>query len=311
MKNISKKLISIILALVTLIALLPMNAMAAGEDIAAEIERVYQEAKRSAGGVSSFNGWCGAYVGRQLEVMKVNTTYIGTNGNQAYDTYKGVKKTSGGYDVHAYPASSYSLQSALNTISNNGKTTVRNILVGFERGSGEAGVYGHAVVIHQISGGVVWFSESFGVTLNGKYYPEGSPISCTIQEFCDYYGSWTQLDGVIWFRNYLKECTYYPSYAAHVTISKNGAVYVKSQPCSRSTYSRSEDLSKVYRSERLPVLGLYRNTQGNYFYAILLNNGTVGYIFAGDARVTDPTYSIEGYDSVDGRTIVQGYRYVN
>lgn len=59
------------------------------------------------------------------------------------------------------------------------------------------------------------------------------------------------------------------------------------------------------------MVGLYRNTVGSYFYAIRLANGTVGYIFAGDARVIDPTYSINGYDSVDGRTIVKGYRYVN
>lgn len=311
MKKYIIKIIATVMTMTLLLGMMPMGAHAAGDDIESQIRTVYETAKRNAGGVSSFNGWCGAYCGRTLEALGVTSGFVGANGNQMYDTYANQNKTTGGYDVNVYPASKYNLQSALNAITNNGKNTVSNILVAFGKGAGTDGaLYGHAVVIHQISGGTVWFSESFGVTLGGKYYPEGSPISCSISQFCSYYNSWTQLDGVIWFRNYLKECSYFPSYAKHVTISKNGTVYVKSVPCSRSTYSRSDDLAQVYRNERFIVLGLYKNTAGNYFYAIRLANGTVGYIFAGDARVIDPTYSINGYDS-DGRTIVRGYRYVN
>lgn len=114
-----------------------------------------------------------------------------------------------------------------------------------------------------------------------------------------------------WHYNYLKLCTYYPCYAKSVELTKSGTVYIKSFPCSRGTYSRSEDMAKGHRGENYPVLGLYLNTQGNYFYALRMPNGTVGYIFAGDAMVVNPTHSIDGYDSVDGRSLIRGYLYIN
>lgn len=299
---IAKKITCFILAIITLIALLPTTAMAAGDNIAADIERVYMEAKRAAG-LNSFSGWCGAYVGHQLKVMGINKTFIGSNGNQAFDTYKGQKKTTGDFYIDAYPASTYSLKQALNKISDNGSKTVRNILVGFEKGAGEDGArFGHAVVIHQIGGGTVWFSESFGVNLNGKYYPEGSPISCSIQQFCAYYGSWTVYEGLIHFKTYMDLCEFYPS-VRQVQVRKSTTF--KSLPCSRGTASESGDIRKARNGEIVTVIGLFRNSVNNYWYAVKVD-GKLCYLFAGDAARLNDRLPDNQYDSTTGYNLYKG-----
>ena len=167
--------------------------------IVQQIRDTYSNAL-SLSGRSSFNGYCGAYVSWQLASLGINTNYIGGNGNTQFDNYKNLTVTTGGYPVSAYPASSYSLNAALNSISQNGTADVYNILIGFEQGSGEAGrLYGHTCFIHAIIGGTVYFSESYAGTICGAYHTEGDPISCSIDAFCNYYGSWTVLDGVIHF----------------------------------------------------------------------------------------------------------------
>ena len=265
----------------------PMGASTS--EITQQIKDTYRAALNKAGR-SSFNGYCGLYVNWQLVVLGINTSYVGANGNQEFDNYKDMSKSSGGYSITAYPASSYSLSSALNAISSNGTKDVYNILVGFETGSGSDGaLYGHTCFIHAIIGGTVYFSDSFSVTIGGSTYSEGSPIACSIATFSSYYNSWTTLDGLIHFSSgsYLDQCTSYPSYL-ELTV-KSGAL--KSLPCSSSTNAESITLRDNVVGEKLTAIGMYKNTANNYWYKVTVD-GKTGYVWAGDVTVSKKLSSI-------------------
>ncbi len=162
-----------------------------------QISSTYKNAKKRAR-VKSFKGKCGRYVGMQLVVLGINTKYIGSNGNRAFDIYKNKTETSGGYKITAYPARKYSLKKALTTIASE-DPHARNILVGFEKGTSKAGKrYGHVLFIHGIENGKVYFSDSYAQTVNGRRYKEGEPIVCSIDTFVQRYKKY-KLDGVIHF----------------------------------------------------------------------------------------------------------------
>lgn len=164
-----------------------------------QIKNTYSVIKKMAN-KKTFNGLCGLYAGCTVKALGITTDANTQNGKDQYDVYKNLTKTSGGYKVNAYGAADYSLKSALNAVSNNGKTNVKNILVGFHTGSGADGQkYGHVVFIHAIVDGKVYFSESFSARVAGKTYAEGAPIVCTIDQFASYYGNWTTFEGIIHF----------------------------------------------------------------------------------------------------------------
>jgi|GEM_PF-2889296 len=227
-----KKLVSLLLAVVMTLGLVPFGAMTDGLDtrsvpaaveevssaacgmadfalaqegktaneIIQQIKDTYTAAKQLNGG-NSFNGWCGNYVGYQLQVLGINTSCVGGNGNNQFDYYCNKTQTTGGYGIVAYPSSSYSITSALNEMCSSGN--VYNILVGFTTGWGSDGqLYGHVMFIHAIIDGTVYYSESF----SGTYGNEGAPISCTISQFASRYGQRVSdgyniliLDGLIHF----------------------------------------------------------------------------------------------------------------
>lgn len=58
--------------------------------------------------------------------------------------------------------------------------------------------YGHTCFIHAIIDGKVYFSDSQTVKIGQKEYPEGTPVSCTIEEFGRFYEPWT-FEGTIHF----------------------------------------------------------------------------------------------------------------
>lgn len=148
---------------------------------------------------SSFEGYCAFYVNTQLYLLGINRQYVAGNGNEEWENYRYLDKTNGGYEVHAYGAYYDSLTSSLETISGNGTRNVYNILIGFQRGVTTAGrKYGHTCFIHAIIDGKVYFSDSQTVEINGKEYPEGTPVACTIKEFGEFYEPWT-FEGAIHF----------------------------------------------------------------------------------------------------------------
>ncbi len=166
-------------------------------ELIAQIRETYKAAKK-ASRVKSFKGKCGAYVARQLVLLGVNKKYVGSNGNRAFDIYRAMKETTGGYAITAYPAKKYTLKAALEAIAAE-DPHARNILVGFEKGTSKAGKrYGHVLLIHGIENGKVYFSDSYAQTVEGKRYKEGEPIVCSIDTFVKLYKKY-KLDGVIHF----------------------------------------------------------------------------------------------------------------
>ena len=58
--------------------------------------------------------------------------------------------------------------------------------------------YGHALFIHGIENGMVYFSDSYAQKVNGVRCKEGAPIVCSVDTFANLYKRY-KLDGVIWF----------------------------------------------------------------------------------------------------------------
>ena len=272
-----RRLLSLVLAIFLAASVLlpaPVTAAANGPDeIKQQIRRVYKKA-RSYFGRDSFDGYCGMFVSGQLYFLGISTSMIGGDGNQQYDTYSRMKYTSGGYRVKAYPARAYTLRKALDDITDNGTRDAYNILVGFEKTKSTLGKrYGHASVIHAILDGTVYFTESYDVRLGGKTYPEGAPISCSIAEYCRYFESTTtQFDGVIYFglKTYTEKCKIYSSsFSGSVTEG----YLLRSQPCEETVDEKSEPVLQADAGDQLTVTGLYLNTEGEYWYQVICDQG--------------------------------------
>lgn len=255
-------------------------------DIEKQIRRVYQQAREHYGR-SSFHGYCGGLVNAELYYLGITNKVLGNNGNQAYDYFCGQTITNGGYRVRAYSPSRYTLEQALNAITENGTKDVYNVLVGFQATHSAAGSrYGHAVVIHAILDGVVYYMESYDVNLNGKRFPEGTPVHCTISEFAAYYKRTTvSLDGVIYFgtKSYADLCRIYPSY---LTVTADGGAALRSQPCEANVDASSQHIRTLEAGEILTATSLYLNTDGEYWYQI----GDEGYVLAGQTQVGELLY---------------------
>lgn len=167
------------------------------DQLIARIEQTYDEARYLAGR-RNFSGKCSTLVNCSTLALGIQNVRFDGDGRDEYDLYNNVSRTDGGYDVVRYPAEEYSLEQALNAISENGARDVYNIIVGFEGGrTASSSKYGHTCFIHGIVDGMVYYCESYGLYLNGTYYPEGEPIVCSIWQFADYYGKWAYFEGVI------------------------------------------------------------------------------------------------------------------
>ena len=269
-----------------------------GEELVQRVSDTYYaslEYVRSTTGNPSFNsfdGLCATLVDCEMVVVGINTDRLYGNGNVQYDNYAGREMTSGGYAINKYPAANYSLASALNAISNNGTKDVYDILIGFETGYGtEGALYGHCVYIHGILQGQVYFCESFGCWVGGRYYNEGDVIVCSIDAFCAYYNGWTTLDGVIHFTKtptYISECIAYPTYGTIQVTNDNANIM--DRPCSTKTDSNAVLLESGKLYEEYTVTELYENTAGNFWYEIIISNGSTGYIYSGNCAFITGLY---------------------
>ena len=157
-----RRWIALILLLSMFCSVLPIQTKAAEskeERIKTLISTTYSRALRRLG-ASSFLGYCGRAVNNQLYYLGIDTKVIGCDGKDEFEKYREMEITSGGYPCRAYPASKYTLESALNEISANGTRDVYNILVGFETTTSEAGQkFGHTLLIYAILDGIVYFAE--------------------------------------------------------------------------------------------------------------------------------------------------------
>lgn len=265
-----KRILSAVLALLIFATVLmpdsaPVSA-ATESEIKKQIKRTYNKAL-SYFGRDSFDGYCGSLINAQLYILGITSGIVHNNGNEEYDEYCDQDVTSGGYRVKAYPARRYTLREALLAITKNGTQDAYNLLVGFERTKSVAGRrYGHAVFVHAIFDGMVYFVESYDVKLNGSYYDEGTPIICSIEDFCNYYASTTvELDGVVEFglKNYEARCE---RYSANLTAVVTAATSLMSQPCTQAIDDGSKVIRLVSVDEELTVVGLYLNDEGEYWY---------------------------------------------
>ncbi len=275
--------ISFLLALILLVSCVPTPASASAEEISVsavqnQIKTIYRQALRRTGR-SSFHGYCGTIVGWQIYLLGIDTSLHITDGNEMYDLYSKSNTTSGGYRTKKYPASSYTLEEALNAITNNGTKNAYNIMVGFQRTNTTAGrIYGHAVMIHAIIDGRVYFMECYNMTVGGKYWAEGSAVSCTIKEFCNYYNRWTTLEGVLEFglKNYAGVCLQYPS-SMQAIVESDVALYA--EPCDPGVYDVEPTEESLTAGQTVKVTALLQTPGGSFWYELDCN-GTTRYVRA-------------------------------
>lgn len=273
------RVISLLLVMALAIVWIPTTASAAGADAQAiqkQIESTYRSAQWGSG-KSSFNGYCGSLVNWQTYILGIDQNLYGCDGKNEYDLYSQLGMTTGGYRVKSYPASQYTLKEALNAITKNGTVDAYNIMVGFQRTNTQQGsIYGHAMLIHGIIDGVVYFMECYSTSLGGRYWPEGAAISCSIDTFCDYYNRWTVFDGIAYFglKTYADACETYPA-DMYAIARENLSVY--EEPFD-SQYSQAEKLEKTFiLGQMVRVRNLLKTPEGDFFYQIEFD-GQTGYV---------------------------------
>ncbi len=301
--------ISALLALALLFLLLPAPTETAAAAVTApQIEQQIRTAYRhslGASGRENFNGYCGTLVSWQLYYLGIESRATARDGKDHFDQYRGKTTTSGGYQVRSYPATQYTLRTALDTITKGGTENVYNLMVGFQKTNTAAGsVYGHALVVHAILDGVVYFVECFNASIAGRYWAEGQAIYCTIEEFCQYYDRWTVFEGVAYFgvKNYADLCREYPCHMEAMVLQDTPVYW---EPVDPGVNEPQADRSMV-SGQWIQITGLYQTPQGNYWYAVDCD-GQTGYVpadklkpekaVAGDVAVTKlrvPTYIHKG-----------------
>lgn len=289
-----KRLLCSALALAMTLLLIPMPAAAAApdsSDLTTQIRDVYLAALRATNRYS-FHGYCGSMVNWQLYLMGIDTQVYGRNGNDEYDLYASMDVTTGGYKVQRYPATTYTMTEALNAITENGTVDAYNLMVGFQWTHTEAGSrYGHAMVIHGIVDGLVYFSESYSTSLGGQYYPEGAPIVCDIDTFCDYYRDWTVFEGIIYFglKSYAQVCDTYPA-GMYAMAPRDLALY--SEPCDPGIYDAAPTDRILEAGSVVKISSILRTPEGALWYEFRAE-GMVAYL-----PVEDLVYHAECIDDV-------------
>lgn len=305
-----KRIVTAVIALILLVSGFAMSANAAaankGTALRQKITQTYKRL-RASNGYNSYHGYCGKMAAYTLYHLGVDKRVNVHNGKDEYDAYKNLSVTTGGYKVSTYPASKYSLEEALNAISEGGTRDVYNLLVGFQRTNTAAGQkFGHAVVIYGILDGKVYFTESFATSLGGQ---EGTPVVCTIKEFADSYNRWTTFEGIIYFgtKSYVDFCAYYPA-DLYVQTTESVPVYNIPSDANVNGYT-AKQTATILPYERIEVSGLYENGQAQRFYEIRYN-GTIGYIEANKTslvRINTHKINASGFNAPSALQVGKSY----
>lgn len=270
-----KRLLALLVAVsIIFCGILPSGAsaevMSEAERISAQIKTTYRKTLYHTGR-SSLNGLCGLMTCTQLYVLGINAYPETYDGNNIYDAYLLQDVTTGGYKVKTYSAKSYGLEEALNIITNGGTKNAYNLVVGFQWTNTQAGArFGHAVLVHAILDGQVYFVEGFYTSLAGN---AGNVIVCSIDEFVKFFNDWTSFEGIVEFGTsaYADFCKAYP---VNRVISAQQGAKLFSQPAPDGQVT-SQVLRSVLPGERLQAVGLYENDHGIYY---CVDNGD-GYAF--------------------------------
>lgn len=242
-------------------------------------EASYALSQKTAGR-SSFQGYCGLMASHQLYNLGLNKTLVVKNGNNQFDYYLPLEMSSGGYYINAYPSEEYTMENAINAVSDFGNKDVFNILVCFQWTNTEAGSkFGHVMLINGIVDGYVYFMESFMT----PFGPEGAVLICSIDEFVKYYDSWTLFEGLIHFGDgeYSEVC---PTISTDLQVMARFDSLLRSQPA-RLGKKGSELVREVSAGERFRAIAVCKDTQGEYYK--LLVDGQEAYISTAAVSVVD------------------------
>lgn len=270
------RIISLLLVVAMMFLLIPAPMAGAVAITPAEIKQqirtAYLQALRGSG-KSSFHGYCGSLVSWQTYSLGIDKKVYACNGNDQYDMYVNMGKTTGGYSVKGYPASKYTLLGALNAVSHNGTQDVYNLVVGFQKTNTTAGQrYGHALLVHAIIDGIVYFVEGFDSHVAGKFYAEGQPITCTIEEFAVYYDRWTVFDGIAYLglKTYADLCT---SYSTSMKAMATADGYIYEEPGDPGIHE-PEAVEKLHSGQWLNVTALLKTPNGKFWYQVEIGRYT-------------------------------------
>lgn len=270
-----KRILALLLAAALMLGhfLVPARAEELTEDerLRQQIRTVYYRTLY-ASGKKSLNGYCGLMTALQLWKLGITRGSESHDGNDFYDAYLNQDITSGGYKVKTYSGATHSMEEIFDIITCCGRRDVYNIVVCFQWTNTQAGQrFGHAVLVHAIVDGKVYFTEGFQSSIGGA---AGRPIVCSIPEFCAYYEPWTVFEGMIVFGQ--KE---YADFATEsltdVFIQPTLAVELVSQPCAAGK-NDCEVLRTAIVGERLRAVAVYEGEDGLY-YRVELGEKT-GYI---------------------------------
>lgn len=316
----AKRILTICIALTILFSSVSFGASAASEEeqqrIRDQITSVYWQTLSSSGR-SSLHGYCGVMAGWELYHLGVTETAVTHNGNEMYDMLRQSDKIREGYSAQCYDSVDYTIEEALNTITQGGTRDAYNIMVGFQRTRTAAGsLYGHVTVIHAVLNGNVYFTEGFMT----PFQPEPSQaMVCTISEFAEYYDSWASFEGMIYFGDgsRIAGCD---TYDCDLFAAGMDPVPLLTAP----SFETGETVRIAAAGERLRVNALCQNAEGVMFYRVLENGGEYFAVAEGiqpvwfvsdDVSVTDiqlPTQVDQGEDAWisgvirSGSTIVTG-----
>ena len=303
--------------------LIPAPADAAAitsSEIIQQIRTYYKKSLRSSGR-DDFNGYCGTLVSWQLHYMGIDKQFDISDGKDHYDRYRYLDKTTGGYSIDHYPASAYSLRQAMYAITKNGTQNVYNMVVGFQKTSTAAGQkYGHALVVHAVIDGMVYFVECFNANIGGKYHPEGEAIVCSLDTFCTYYERWTVFDGIAYFglKTYADVCQIYPCSMSAMALVDSPLYDEPGDP----GVNEPRAVGTAVSGQWMTVTALLETPNGNHWYRVDDNgytryvqaeNLSYGSIRAKDLALSDlrcPSYLRTGYGFTVRGTLSSNYSHI-
>ncbi len=88
-------------------------------------------------------------------------------------------------------------------------------------------------------------------------------------------------------KNYLNNCTYYPSYC---DIRFTASTKAYSYPCTTETDSTSVVIATIPEGQEVPAYALYLNDKNEYWYKIITYGTTPAYVYAGDTEFLSERY---------------------
>ena len=298
-----KKCLALLVLFAVLIGCIPLGVKAQSESyrIYTQIQDMYRRVQQATGS-RDLSKLCGTKVGYELYYLGITSTPVIYDGRDQFDVYRSLEYTSNGHSVRVYGGYQYTMREALYAVTNGGTKDVYNLLIGFNWTRSAAGQrYGHAVVIHAILDGIMYFSEGFNTPFdNGT----GTPSVCTIDEFTADYGKWSSFEGLVYFGQ-KNQADFSQEYSCNAFLQTTKATEARNMP----SIQQSMSLRTVKQGERLEATGVYRNKDNELYYRIV-DSGTAAYVNAEDVKLLSLRYDdVQVHDAVYPELLQPGENY--